>query len=343
VGVRQGWIDLSTSTRFQQIITQNFNTIVFENDLKWPQWQTSQSNTDNNHRVTWTNDAIAWAQQRNIKVRGHAMLWGSWRWSPSNIPRDPPGLRNAIANHIQDIGQRMNGRLVDWDVLNEPWSENDYTNLLGRNEMIVWFNAARQATSSKLYLNDYPHPGDQNFINYDAECLRILLQGGAPVQGFGIQGHLGNSPWNIPQYQAMMNTFSNTGVGELALTEYDTEITNEQTDASFLRDFMLANFAHPKMKEFLVWGFWDSVHWKGRAPFYRADWSEKPALNVWRELTQNQWWSNVTGTTNGDGKYNARVFQGEYNIHVTSGGVTKTVKATVNQEQAVQSLGIVFD
>lgn len=344
VGVRQLMIDLSTSARFQQIILNNFNTIVFENDLKWPQWQTSQSNNDQNHRVSWTMDAINWAAQRNIKTRGHAMLWGSWRWSPSDIPRDPPGLRAAIANHVQDIGSRLQGHLVDWDVLNEPYSENDYTNLLGLDEVITWFRAARQADGqAKLFLNDYPHPGDSNFVNYDTEVLRRLVQGGAPVQAFGIQGHVGTEPWNIQQYQNMMNSFANTGV-DLAVTEYDTEISNEQTDANFLRDFMLATFAHPRMKEFLVWGFWDSVHWKGRAPFFRADWTEKPALVVYRDLVFNQWWSNVTGRTDQDGFYSHRVFQGEYDIHVTTSvGKSQTFKTTVSHGQTAQSLSLVLD
>jgi len=344
VPVRGLMIDLATSARFQQIIQNNFNTIVFENDLKWPQWQESQSNTHNTYRLQWTNDAINWVAQRNIKIRGHAMLWGSWRWSPNNIPRDPPGLRNAIANHIQDIGSRMRGRLVDWDVLNEPWSENDYTNLLGRQEMAVWFQAARAADpQAKLFLNDYPHPGDANFVNYDAECLRLIMQGGGPVQAFGIQSHVGNSAWNIQQYQNMMNTFANTGVNELAVTEYDTEIANEQTDANFLRDFMLATFAHPKMKAFLVWGFWDSNHWKGRAPFFRADWTEKPALAVYRSLVYGLWWSDVNGTTNANGQYTSRVFHGDYDIHVTKGDKTQIVKATVAQDQSTFSIPIVFD
>jgi len=231
---------------------------------------------------------------------------------------------------------------VHWDVLNEPYSENDFTNLLGRGAMIDWFRAARNADpNAKLFLNDYPHPGDQNFINFDADCLRLLVSSGASVQAFGIQGHVGTSPWNIPQYQNMMNTFSNTGV-DLAVTEYDTEISNEQTDAQALRDIMMATFAHPRMTSFLVWGFWDSIHWKGRAPFYRADWSEKPALQVWRDLTRNQWWSDVNGTTDGEGLYSSRVFHGYYDIHVTHAGKTKVVSTVLTGDQSAQSIQIVF-
>jgi len=335
-------IDAATSSRFQQIIQQYFNTIVFENDLKWPQWQQSQSNTHNTYRVQWTDQAIAWARQRNIDVRGHAMLWGSWRWSPSDIPRDPVGLTNAISRHIQDIGPRLRGRLAHWDVLNEPYSENDFTNLLGRGAMIDWFRAARQADpGAVLYLNDYPNPSDQNFINFDADCLRLLVSSGASVQAFGIQGHVGTSPWNIGQYQNMMNTFANTGV-DLAVTEYDTEISNEQTDANALRDILTATFAHPRMTSFLVWGFWDSVHWKGRAPFFRADWSEKPALQVWRSMTRNEWWSDVNGTTNGEGLFSSRVFQGYYDIHVTHEGKTNVVSTILSNDQTAQSLNIVI-
>lgn len=174
------------------------------------------------------------------------MLWGSWRWSPSNIPRDPPGLRSAIANHVQDIGSRHSGRLIEWDVLNEPYSENDYTNLLGREAMLDWFRAARSADpNAKLYLNDYPNPSDSTFINFDADVLRFLVQNGAPA--------------------------------------------------------------------------------------------------VYRDLVFNQWWSDVTGTTDAVGHFTSRVFQGHYDIHVTKGNKTKIVETTLSHGQSVQSLNIVFD
>jgi hypothetical protein len=97
------------------------------------------------------------------------------------------------------------------------------------------------------------------------------------------------------------------------------------------------------MVSFLVWGFWDAIHWKGRAPFFRADWTEKPALAVYRDLIFNQWWSDVTGSTDGNGHYTSRVFQGEYDIHVTHANMTKVFKATLEHGQSTQSLSFVFE
>jgi hypothetical protein len=47
----------------------------------------------------------------------------------------------------------------------------------------------------------------------------------------------------LEQVHGMLNTFANTGIQDLSLTEYDTEIANEQQDATFLRDFMV-NYLH---------------------------------------------------------------------------------------------------
>jgi len=52
---------------------------------------------------------------------------------------------------------------------------------------------------------------------------------------------------------------------------------------------------------------------------------------------------HVNGTTDGDGHYTSRVFQGDYDIHVTHGGKTKIFQTTLGHLQAAQSMSLVFD
>lgn len=54
------------------------------------------------------------------------------------------------------------------------------------------------------------------------------------------------------------------------------------------------------------------------APFYRADWSEKPALQVWRDLVYGEWWTGEQqATTDSEGWATfSGAFFGNYSVEV---------------------------
>jgi hypothetical protein len=135
---------------FRNKVYELFNEVVFENDLKWPQFDPSS---------THLNRALDSLNNRNIPVRGHNIIWPAWRWLPStlkSLENDPEALRQAIEKRIDDVTAFTRGRLNDWDVINEPWSERDIMNILGDEVMADWFKRVRKNDPDvKLYLNDY--------------------------------------------------------------------------------------------------------------------------------------------------------------------------------------------
>ena len=48
-----------------------------------------------------------------------------------------------------------------------------------------------------------------------------------------------------------------------------------------------------------------------------------PAGEVYKNLVLNEWWTNVTGTTDSDGKLKIRGFLGDYEITATIKGKKK--------------------
>ncbi|MFH0880450.1 MAG: hypothetical protein V2A34_12110, partial [Lentisphaerota bacterium] len=52
---------------YRDLVERCFNTAVFENDLKPGTWQQSKTNTDPNFRLAWTEAALAWMNERNIR------------------------------------------------------------------------------------------------------------------------------------------------------------------------------------------------------------------------------------------------------------------------------------
>jgi hypothetical protein len=88
-------------------------------------------------------------------------------------------------------------------------------------------------------------------------------------------------------------------------------------------------FSHPATVGFLMWGFWDEIHWQGNAPLFRADWSTKPAYDVYVDLVFDQWWTDESGRTGPDGIYRTRAFLGEHRVTVRTPDATETVARTV--------------
>jgi hypothetical protein len=96
----------------------------------------------------------------------------------------------------------------------------------------------------------------------------------------------------------------------------------------------VVEISHPKVDGILMWGFWEKRHWKPNAALVRKDWSLKPNGQAWMDLVHRQWTTNEQGKSDPDGAFKVRGFLGEYEITVTSGDKTKTVKAALPKEGA---------
>jgi len=307
-----------------------FNEVVFENDLKWPAWE-------QHWYSSWPEIAYAvqWLHDYDISIRGHNLAWPGWGYSPADIEanqNNPNYLRTRIRNHLQSIlgYPGIGTEMVDWDVLNEITENNDYANALagtpgfvtGRELYAQIFKQADSlAPNSKLYLNDYVavEQGDSptNGIALWKSRLNELLAAGAPVEGIGFQGHIGAAPTGIPRVKEIYDDFWSTYGLEAKITEYDiSNLVPAQTQAQYMRDFLTISFAHPSLKGFLMWGFWDGAHWLNNAPIYNQDWSLKPSGAAFIDQVFHQWWTNTSAQTPSSGEVTLRGFKGKYRMRV---------------------------
>ena len=311
--------------KYRDIIGKHFSRVVFENDLKWPSWD----NPANHANILKATD---WLRERNIEVRGHCLVWPSWKYLPRKmlaLKDEPEALRQCINEHIAHEVATMKGRLVDWDVVNEPYTNHELMDVLGNDELIAWFKLARQHDPAvNLYLNDYAilTAGglDTQHQDHFEKTLRFLKDGGAPITGLGMQGHFGASPTPPERMLAILDRFAALGV-DISITEHDIDTADESFQAEFTRDFLTVAFSHPSVVAFLTWGFWENSHWRPAGAYFRNDWSVKPAGQVWLDLVTKTWWTDETLETGADGATRTRGFLGHYEITVTHGGKTKTV------------------
>jgi endo-1,4-beta-xylanase len=317
--------------RYKQEILKNFNFSVMENETKWPQWSNAANRPG-------TIKVIDWLRDNGVLVRGHNLVWPSW--NNSNVKEaveakgDPPRLAKVILDHIAETTRELRGKFVDWDVINEPFTNHDFMDILGRQVMIDWFRAARLGDpDAKLYINDFNILAGDDKAHQDdfAATIKYLIDAGAPVDGIGLQSHLPSRVTPMDELIKRVERYAAFGK-ELEVTEFDINTSDEGTQADYTRDFMTYMFSTPSVKAFVLWGFWEGAHWIPSGAMMRRDWSLKPNGTVYQDLVFKKWWTNADGKTGAKGTYTTRAFLGDYEIEVKAGGKTRTVKATLGKD-----------
>lgn len=310
--------------RYRAKTLELFNAASFENAFKWANWEGEGKPADYRAR---TMRELAWLRENGLEVRGHVMVWPGWRFLPESIKAlktEPEKIRERAAAHIRDIAAATKGQVAEWDVLNEPVSNHDLMDLLGRGIMADWFKEAAAALPGvPLYLNDWGnHDARVNPGTVAAfeETARYLLGQGAPLHGLGLQCHIGGL-LNAPQdLLATLDRYEKSLGLPVRITEFDVNVDDEEIQADYTRDFMIAMFSHPSVVGVQQWGFWEGRHWQPKAALYRKDWTEKPNGAAYRKLVKETWHTDETGETDANGAWSTRGFYGRYEITVMVGG-----------------------
>jgi GH35 family endo-1,4-beta-xylanase len=282
---------------------------------------------------------VQWLLDHKIAVRGHNLVWPSWQYLPQSLAAlkdDKEKLHAAVIAHITDEAGTLKGKLAEWDVVNEPYTNHDLTDTLGQESLVDWYRAAHDADPDAiLFLNDYNllSAGGTDTAHQDGfeQTVTYLLDNGAPLGGLGMQSHF---DWNLTPPERVLQLLDRYDKFGLTIesTEFDISITDEKLQADYLRDFMTALFSHQSVNGIIMWGFWEGRHWLPAAALYRKDWSLKPNGKVWLDLVRRQWWTDVQTTTDDGGQCKTRGFLGDYEITVKAGGKTQTVPFTLSRD-----------
>lgn len=313
-----------TGDRYRGVLKEFFNTVTFENDLKWP-----QSGMEPNERLLPTKRALDWLAANDFRVKGHVMVWGS----PQNLPDGVMDLSKEdawaqVQKRIRFIGGETRGQVYSWDVVNEAVTEEALWTKIGWDKFVESYRIARAAVSpeTKLVYNDFnwteeasAGPGHKNRA---IALVNILKEGGAPLDYVGLQAHVSTPATPIGRVLEIVDEIAAVGY-PIEITEYDFGTYDSEGQAKHMEEFLTAMFSHPKVESFIVWDFWEGAHWRPDAAFFRRDWSEKPLAKTWRSLVKGKWWTTVSGRAD-SGAFRTRAFYGRHRVTVTSGGETVT-------------------
>jgi len=294
-----------------------FNTVTIDNGLKWPSWINPTSRE-------CTKSAVNWINKEGFRLRGHNLVWPARKFSPQMYKTKEnfgPGFTDSISNHIRQIASFAKGKVVAWDVVNEMVHEKEYFNFMPRSTAAEWFKLAKEIDpNAQLFINEY---GMLNSVSSPAmiktylNLISELQSFGAPIEGIGVQGHVGRQPRDPSLVISDLDLLSKAGL-PIQITEFDINTTDEELQADYTRDFLIACFSHESVTGFTMWGFWEGEHWKPDAAMFRKDWTEKPNAKIWKELVTKEWTTNLSSSTNSKGCIEARGYLGLYEITVTT-------------------------
>ncbi|MEZ4849057.1 MAG: endo-1,4-beta-xylanase [Bacteroidia bacterium] len=322
-----------------------FNWVVTENALKWRAWEQGWAGTP-----AETVKGIKWLIDRNIKVRGHVLVWPGWQYMPDDMmsnQNDPAYLKNRINDRLNTILNYpgVRDKVQEWDVINEIVHVRDLENALmgtagyptGREIYPEIINQTLAEDPSLItYINDYNILSNGSVVGADylqyKNFLQEVISAGAQLDGIGFQGHMGGTLVSPDSIYAILDDCYQTFGRTMKITEYDqSDIISDNLSAKYTGDFLTMVFSHPGVDGFLMWGFWDGAHWFDNAPLFEQNWAAKPALATFNDLLFNQWWTDSTLTTDANGELTLRGFKGDYRITTTYDSANLITELEVGQ------------
>jgi len=303
---------------YQAIAASQFSVVTPGNEMKWQVVEPTQGTFD------WSgaDRLVTFAEQHGQLVRGHTLLWHNQLpdWLTSGVANGTIGnaqLKDLLHQHIVTEVSRYKGRIWQWDVANEFFTDSNPSTInpndfwishLGTGIIADAFRWAHQADPhALLFYNDYNIAGEDG-TNAKSDAvfawLKQLLAQGVPINGIGDQGHLDTQyGFSGAQMTQDLQRYASLGL-KVAITEADVRtFVNNATDQ--VPTDHLATFAQPdefgqmlkaclavrQCISFTVWGFGDADSWvpgfftgEGYATIYDVNLNPKPAYT---ELQQD--------------------------------------------------------
>ncbi len=306
-----------------------FNWITPGSSFKWPGWEEGWITS-----IPEKIKAVNWLKDNDFKIRYHTLFWPGWINCPFDIEANADNPQYIIDRArdwvdfilsypaLQDI-------FDEYDVLNELTTNRDYENTLagfenyetGREIYTEIMNQLENYEPEKpQVINDYVTITLQQTKGNDYDFLQNTIQetvdNGANLGGIGFQAHIGAFPTSIYEVETILNDFADQFDVPLKITEYDLNDSrvDEEVATQYLCDFLTMIFSIPEVDMFVFWGIWDGSHYRGNAPLFNTDWTEKPSAQVFFDKVFNEWWTEEQANTNANGETTFRPIKGEYEI-----------------------------
>jgi endo-1,4-beta-xylanase len=287
---------------YRSVLAKEFSSVSAENQMKWEYIHPERDR----YNFGMADAIVKFAQRNRQVVRGHTLLWHSQ--NPTWLEQgdfSAEELREILREHITTVVGRYKGKIQQWDVANEIFTEtgalrtteNIWIRELGPGIIADAFRWAHEADpKADLYFNDYGVESVNAKSNAYLALIKDLKAQGVPVHGFSAQSHL-STRYGFPgDLETNLKRFAALGLGT-AITELDVRMdlpadgvpTAEMLakQADYYNRTLVACLNVDGCDSFTIWGFTDKYSWvpvffqgEGAATVMWDDFTRKPAYDV---------------------------------------------------------------
>lgn len=245
--------------RFAEVLSEEFNSLSPENELKWVFSQPEKGVFD----FEGLDRLVAFAEQHGMAVKGHGLISTCCNPGYVTAVTDPDEMRALMRTHFETIMQRYDGKMDRWDVVAEAiqtqgteLAETDFSRVLGPGYIADAFRIARAADAdARLFINE-------NLVEFDSakrQALYALVSGlvadGVPIDGVALQMHetfAGPEPGVITE---IVKSYHDLGL-EVEIAELDVHTYDPVSQAEIYAD-VVAEALAAGVTEISTWGFTD--------------------------------------------------------------------------------------
>ncbi len=290
----------SPGSPYQDLIAQEFNSVVGENHFKPGKLLVDAANWEFN--FTAADKLMDYAQANGQRMRGHTLVWGKFpgmtfpsQWiEVINSAEDPKEtMQGLIKRYIETVMGHFKGRVSTWDVVNEPMGGESlypsiFSNSMGEEYIDYAFKIANQVDPEcSLFLNeqigDYQGPQGKAFL----DLLKRLVDRGVPIHGVGLQSHQINRIHDTDALRQYIRAIGQMGL-KVEITELDARLLlfggeddPYQAQGDQFRKVVQVCLDDPVCTGVTLWGVTDGANWMDGVPPFK--WKSPNAPNIWDE------------------------------------------------------------
>lgn len=327
--------------KYREVVRKYFNVVTFESEFRphvWKLMKGDNARAKRNYRLLM-DSALPWLQKHGIGVRGHYLSWGAMDFNAmeKEYVGNPEGHRKWLWEHMADVLSKTEGVVTEWDTINHivAWGKHTYEKEYGSMDILaeIMAEARRLSPETTHAINEGKILPEGYKREPYKRVIRFLNEKGQAPDTVGFMAHFGLTSLTPPEELLKVYDDFAEIAPRLQLSEFDVEAgDDEELQADYYRDVMLASFSHPNFNAIVQWGFWENAHWKPHAALWRKDWSLKPAGKVFVDLVSKEWWTNGSGKTDANGVCRVRGFLGDYKVVIQSGERNTTVQTKLGQK-----------
>jgi endo-1,4-beta-xylanase len=267
IGAAVSYYQLFSDNNYRSIVANQFNMITPENELK-PQFVHPQPNV---YSFAPADSEVEFAQANGMKVHGHNLVFSEanpqWMMDAKASQR-----QKILEDHINTVVTHYKNQISEWDVVDEPMSDEDpegdepynlRTNLwlraIGPTYIDTAFQTARQASpDAKLYINEYGLENDGPRWNSFLALIKDLQSRGVPIDGIGFQAHVHESGDEVNEQTVLghMNQLASLGL-LTRISEADVHGEDPNLQASQYQALLKACLQASNCTSFNTWGVTD--------------------------------------------------------------------------------------